>query len=122
MKGVLKVTRKPVKLTAYSGVQVYDGNEKTISGFSVSADGRLLNEIEFADTVSASGAGMEKGNYDVTFSGVTLNETTDTTGNYIVTETEDGALRITESAPLEKHSPVSAATRPSIRSPSTRMA
>ena len=100
--GSLTVTKKGVKLTAKSGVEVYDGSEKTISGFAVSADGRLLNGITFADTVSASGSDVAVGEYPVTFSGVTLNETTDTTGNYIVTETENGVLRIAESAPIKK--------------------
>ena len=100
--GSLKVTKKPIKLTAASGVEVYDGREKTLSGFTASADGRTLSGITFADTVSASVTGTEKGDYTVTFSGVTLNETTDTTGNYLVTETENGVLRIAESAPIEK--------------------
>ena len=100
--GTLEVTKKSVKLTAKSGVEVSDGAEKTIQGFTVSADGRTLDGIAFDDTVSASGSGMAVGSYPVSFTGVTLNETTDTTGNYVVTETEDGTLLITGRAPLEK--------------------
>ena len=99
--GTLEVTKKSVKLTANSGVEIYNGNEKTIQGFTVSADGRRLDGITF-DSVSASGSGMEKGSYPVIFTGVTPNETTDTTGNYVVNETENGTLLITASAPLEK--------------------
>ena len=100
--GTLEVTKKPVKLTAASGVQVYDGSVKTVTGFTVSADGRNLGNITFSDTVSATGSGTEKGTYDVTFSGVTLNDTEDVTGNYVVAETEDGVLHITNAAPITK--------------------
>ena len=102
VNGTLEVTQKPVKLTANSSVEVYTGGEKKVTGFTVSADGWLLSEITFADTVSASGSGTEANSYPVTFTGVTVNETTDTTGNYIVTETEDGTLQIVQSAPIEK--------------------
>ena len=102
INGTLTVTQKPVKLTANSGVEVSDGSEKTVSGFTVSAEGKLLSGITFAAEVLASGSGTAVGDYPVVFSGVTLNETTDTTGNYLVTERENGTLRITESAPLEK--------------------
>ena len=100
--GSLEVTRKGIRLTANSGVEIYNGAEKTIQGFTVSADGRTLDGIAFDDTVSASGSGTTEGSYPVSFTGVTLNETTDTTGNYVVTETENGTLFITGSAPLDK--------------------
>ena len=101
VKGVLKVTKKPVKLTAASGVQVYNGSEKTISGFTVSADGKTLENVTF-EGVSAYGVGTAEESYPVTFNGVTPDETTDTTGNYLVTETEDGVLQIVSSEPLKK--------------------
>ena len=79
-----------VTLTANSlDTDVYDGTEKTVTGFTASVDG-----LTFADTVTAGGSGTDAGEYDVIFSGVTVNETKDSTGNYVVTGTTDGKLTI----------------------------
>jgi len=80
-----------VTLTAISDSKTYNGTEQTLTGFSSSVD-----DLTFADTVIASGKGTAAGSYDVTFSGVTLNETRDSTGNYVVTGTENGTLTITK--------------------------
>lgn len=79
-----------VTITGKSGYRDYSGSEQTISGFVCSVEG-----LSF-DGVSASGSGTEIGEYEVTVSGVTLNETRDTTGNYVITKTVDGKLTITE--------------------------
>ena len=80
-------------LTANSDEFTYDGTEKTVTGFTSNVEG-----LTFAETVTASGSGTNAGEYDVTFSGVTLNETKDTTGNYMVTGTTDGKLTVTPKA------------------------
>ena len=82
-----------VKLTAKSGTETYDGTEKSVSGYTCSEDG-----VAFADTVKAYGSGTKAGEYDVTFSGVTLDETTDTEGIYVVSETVNGKLTIEKRA------------------------
>ncbi len=85
----MTVDPAPVTLTANCGTVTYNGTEQTLTGFTCSVEG-----LTFAETVIASGSGTNTGTYDVTFSGVTLNETRDTTGNYVVTATEDGILNV----------------------------
>lgn len=83
-----------VTLTANSrNTDVYDGTEKTVTGFTSSVDG-----LTFAETVTASGSGTNAGEYDVTFSGVTINDTKDATGNYVITATTNGKLTINPKA------------------------
>lgn len=77
-----------VTLTANSGTEAYDGTEKTLSGFICSVDGLTF------EGVSASGSGTEMGDYPVTFTGVTIGTTKDTSGNYVVTNTVNGTLTI----------------------------
>ncbi|MBR3317235.1 MAG: hypothetical protein IKG21_05395 [Atopobiaceae bacterium] len=78
----------PVTLTAVSTYRNYTGEEQVFSGFTASVEGLTF------EGVVASGSGTEKGAYDVTFTGVVPNETTDSTGNYIVTQTTNGTLTI----------------------------
>ena len=77
-----------VTLTANSGTEAYDGTEKTLSGFICSVDGLIF------EGVSASGSGTEMGDYPVTFTGVTIGTTKDTSGNYVVMSTVNGTLTI----------------------------
>ena len=77
-----------VTLTANSGTEPYDGTEKTVSGFTCSVDGLTF------EGVSASGSGTEMGDYPVTFTGVTIGTTKDTSGNYVVMSTVNGRLTI----------------------------
>ena len=78
-----------ITLTANSrGTDVYDGTEKTVSGFTSSIEGLTFNGV------TANGSGTNAGSYAVTFSGVAINETRDATGNYVVTGTENGTLTI----------------------------
>lgn len=79
---------KGVTLTANSGTKPYDGTEKTVSGFTCSVDGLTF------EGVSASGSGTEMGDYPVTFTGVTIGSTKDTSGNYVVMSTVNGTLTI----------------------------
>ena len=86
-----KLTINPasVTLTANSrNTDVYDGTEKTVIGFTSSVNGLTFTGV------SASGSGTNAGEYDVIFSGVTLNETKDATGNYIITATTNGKLTV----------------------------
>ena len=78
-----------VTLTANSGSEAYDGTEKTINGFTCSVEG-----LTFAG-VTASGSGTNIGEYPVTFTGVTIGTTKDTSKNYVVNETINGTLTIT---------------------------
>ena len=79
-----------VTLTANSGTEAYDGTEKTVSGFTCSVDGLIF------EGVSASGSGTNVGTYDVTFTGVTIGTTKDTSGNYVVMSTVNGTLTISQ--------------------------
>ena len=85
----VKIDPAGVTLTANSGTETYDGSEKAVTGFKASVEG-----LKFADTVVAGGKGTNAGEYPVKFSGVTLNETKDTTGNYLVVGTREGKLKI----------------------------
>ena len=84
-----KIDPAGVTLTANSGTETYDGSEKAVTGFKASVEG-----LKFADTVVAGGKGTNAGEYPVAFSGVTVNETKDTTGNYLVVGTTEGKLKI----------------------------
>ena len=94
--GILTIKPASVTLTAKSrNTDVYDGTEKTVTGFICKMDEQTVEGLTFAESVAASGSGTNAGEYDVTFTGVILNETKDNTGNYIVTGTTDGTLTIT---------------------------
>ena len=83
-----------VTLTANSGTKTYTGAAQSVTGFTASVE-----DLAFAGTVAASGSGTNAGTYNVTFSGVTVNTTRDTTGNYVVTATTNGTLTIEKAAP-----------------------
>ena len=89
----ITVTHAPVTLTAGSLNTKYNkyGNAQTVNTYTCNVSG-----VYFPSTVKAYGSGTDVGEYDVTFSGVTLNETTDTTGNYVVTKTVNGKIIITK--------------------------
>ena len=88
--GTLTINPAGVKLTANSGTETYDGTVKTVSGFSSSVAGLTFTNV------TAAGSGTDTGKYDVTFSGATVNETKDTTGNYVVTSLVPGTLEISK--------------------------
>ena len=83
----------PVTLTANSATATYNGSEMIVTGFTCLKGGQTLGGLTFAG-VSASGSGTNADTYEVTFSGVTLGQTRDTTGNYVVTGTENGLLTV----------------------------
>ena len=89
----ITVTPAPVTLTADSLTAKYNryGNAQSVNTYTCNVPG-----VYFPSTVKASGSGTNVGTYSVTFSGVTLNETTDTTGNYVVTRTVNGTITITK--------------------------
>ena len=92
VSGSTTFTINPVEvtLTANSGTETYDGTEKTVSGFTSS-----VGEPIFAG-VSASGSGTNVGTYDVTFTGVNIGTTMDTSGNCVVTNIVNGTLTISQ--------------------------
>ena len=97
----VKIDPAGVTLTANSGTETYDGSEKAVTGFKASVEG-----LKFADTVVAGGKGTNAGEYPVAFSGVTVNETKDTTGNYLVTGTTEGKLKIEKADSAVAKAPV----------------
>lgn len=89
---------KNVTLTANSDTnRVYTGTVQTITGFTVTGE---VDDVKAEFTgVSASGSGTDANTdqnpfYEVGFTGVTVNETLDDTGCYIVTQTVPGKLII----------------------------
>lgn len=89
----ITITPAPVTLTAGSLNTKYNkyGNAQTVNTYTCNVSG-----VYFPSTVKAYGSGTNVGMYSVTFSGVTLNETTDTSGNYVVTQTVNGTITITK--------------------------
>lgn len=79
---------KNVKLTANSATYIYDGTEKSVSGFTGAPAGADFSAI----TVGAEGT--DAGTYDANFAEGTVN-TVDATQKYIVTVANNGALVIT---------------------------
>ena len=93
--GTLTVNPASVTLTANSrNTDVYDGTEKTVTGFTCKMGEQTVEGLSFGESVTASGSGTDAGDYVVTVTGVTVNETKDNTGNYVVTGTTNGTLTI----------------------------
>lgn len=90
LNGTLIVAAAFVTLTANSETVTYSGTEQTITGFTYNVDGQTLT----FPGVSASGSGTAVGTYPVTFTGVTENTTTDSSGDYVVTSIVEGTLTI----------------------------
>lgn len=91
--GTITINPAPVTLTADSLTTTYNRSAQSVNTYTSSVSG-----IRFASTVKASGSGKNAGTYNVTFSGVTLNTTKDTTGNYVVTRTVDGVITINKAS------------------------
>lgn len=87
----ITITPAPVTLTAGSLNTKYNkyGNAQTVNTYTCNVSG-----VYFPSTVKAYGSGTDVGEYDVTFTGVALGETTDTTGNYVIAETVNGKIII----------------------------
>ena len=79
---------QPVTLTAESRTVTYDTSEHVVTGFSASVPGLTFPGVH------AEGRGTDVGSYAVTFPGVTLGKTEDSTGKYVVTETVEGILTV----------------------------
>ena len=86
--GTLTINPAGVTLTANSYTTTYDGDPHKVEGFKCSVEG-----LEF-EGVSATKEETNAGEYGVEITGATVNETTDSTGNYVVTEIKDGKLNI----------------------------
>ena len=79
---------KNLTLTANSDIVVYDGNAKTVTGFTGAPEGVTFTGVNAARTETAAGS------YPVNFTGVELNKTVDDSAKYIVTATNPGTLTI----------------------------
>ena len=86
------ISQAPVTLTAGSLTTTYNRSTQSVSTYSSSISGIYFRYI------SASGSGKNVGTYPVTFSGVTLDVTTDTTGNYVVHTLVEGTITITKAS------------------------
>ena len=84
------INPSPVSLTANSGTLIYNGSSQSVTGFESSVSGLTFTGV------SATGSGKNVGSYTVSFSGVVLNSTKDTTGNYVVSSVTNGSLTITK--------------------------
>ena len=98
--GELTVDPAPVTLTAGSETVVYNSENAHVRvnvGYTCSVKGLTFSGI----TAYVSGGDTGYGMYDDTeFEGLTLNVTTDSTGNYVVTKTVNGLLTVTDGEPL----------------------
>lgn len=84
--GTLTVNPQAVTLTANSGTEQYSSNLINL-GYTCSVDGLTFEGVTVASF-------YQVGIHEVTFDGVTIGETKDTTGNYVVTKTVNGLLVI----------------------------
>ena len=93
---------KNVELTANSNTFVYDGTEKSVSGFTVKdANEAVVSDAEFASRITAGAAGIKADTYPAVFIKADKSDgieavvgTVDNTGKYIVVDTTDGKLVI----------------------------
>ena len=88
----INVTKAPVTLTAGSLTTTYNRRAQTVHTYTSSVSGIYFQGV------SASGSGTNVGTYPVTFSGVTIDETTDTTGNYVVHAVVNGTITINKAS------------------------
>ena len=90
--GTLTVNPAPVTLTAngaYYRIEENEGHTVSAEGYTCSVPGLTFEGVTASGSCVCSGAGMYP---VVTFTGVTLDETRDTTRNYFVEKTTDGLL------------------------------
>lgn len=88
----ITVTPAPVTLTAGSLNTTYNGSTKSVNTFTSSVSGLTFQGV------SASGSGKNAGTYSVTFSGATVDVTTDSTGNYVVHSLVNGTITIAKAS------------------------
>lgn len=88
----ITITKVPVTLTAGSLSTTYDRQSHSVTTYTSSVSGLRFSGI------SASGSGTNAGEYPVTFRGVTIDVTTDTTGNYVVHELVNGKITIAKAS------------------------
>ena len=90
----ITITPAYVTLTADSLTTTYNryGYAQTVNTYTCSVSGLSFNGV------SAYGSGTNVGTYSVTFSGVTIDTTTDTTGKYVVHELVEGTITINKAA------------------------
>lgn len=88
----ITINPAPVTLTANSDTATYDKRSHSVNGYASSIAGLYFSGVY------ASGSGTNAGTYSVTFTGVELNVTTDSTGNAVVTEVVNGTLTINKAS------------------------
>lgn len=89
--GTLTVEPQGVTLTANSGTREYNNGEAVDAfGYTCNVDGLTFEGVSVKTEDGATQPGM----YDIVFDGVTIGETKDTTGNYVVSATQNGLLII----------------------------
>lgn len=88
----IDISKAPVTLTAGSLTTTYNRSTQSVTTYTSSVSGLRFTGI------SVTGSGKNAGTYPVTFNGVTLNTTTDTSGNYVVTQTVNGTLTINKAS------------------------
>ena len=88
----ITISQVQVTLTAGSLSATYDRQSHSVYTYTSSVSGITFHGI------SVSGSGTNVGTYPVTFSGVTVDVTTDTTGNYVVHELVNGTITITKAS------------------------
>lgn len=82
----------PVTLTAGSLNTTYNRSSQSVNTYTSSVSGLYFTGV------SAYGSGTNVGEYAVTFSGATVDVTTDRTGNYIVHELVNGTITIAKAS------------------------
>lgn len=103
LNGALTVTPVPVTLTANSGTAKNNNGEIIDLGYTCSVPGLVFADSVKTAATDVTGHTVEAdhiGMYIVEPSGLTLGETTDTTGNYVVTAAKKGLLIIEGEEPI----------------------
>lgn len=88
----IAISPVPVTLTAGSLSTTYNRRTQSVNTYTSSVSG-----VYFWG-VTASGSGTNVGEYPVTFSGVTVDVTTDSSGNYVVHELVNGTITIAKAS------------------------
>lgn len=88
----IAISPVPVTLTAGSLSTTYNRRAQSVNTYTSSVSG-----VYFWG-VTASGSGTNVGEYPVTFSGVTVDVTTDSSGNYVVHELVNGTITIAKAS------------------------
>ena len=98
-EGTLKVTeltdKVTVTITENSGSEKYDGNEKTVTGYTVSIDNELYKEADFTFSGNATVKGTDAGSYPMELKPEDFTNTNENFSNveFVI---KDGTLKISK--------------------------